>query len=108
MAAEYIKREDALYFEMEIEADPEDIQAITKGMALYGEYIKSIPAADVVEREINRGYRCYMCGAKLKWESDANFEDAGMDGHGVISYYTCPGCSAWYEIFVPIDMEEEK
>ena len=50
MAVEYIKREDALCFEMEIEADPEEIQAITKGMALYGEYIKSIPAADVAER----------------------------------------------------------
>lgn len=48
---DYISREDALNFEMEIEADPEEIQAISKGMALYGEYIKSIPAADVVERK---------------------------------------------------------
>ena len=47
---EYISREEALNFELEVEADPEDIQAITKGMALYAEYIKSIPAADVVER----------------------------------------------------------
>ena len=45
--AEYIKRDDALNFEMEIEADPSEIQAITKGMALYSEYIKDIPAVDV-------------------------------------------------------------
>ena len=48
---EYISREEALNFELEIEAKPDDIQAITKGMALYAEYIKSIPAADVIERE---------------------------------------------------------
>lgn len=49
--SDYISREDALNFEMEIEADPEEIQAITKGMALYADYIKSIPAAEVVERK---------------------------------------------------------
>ena len=48
---EYISRKEALNFELEVEADPEDIQAITKGMALYAEYIKSIPAADVVEKK---------------------------------------------------------
>lgn len=65
---DYIKREDALNFEMEIEADPEEIQAISKGMALYGEYIKSIPAADVVERKHGKiltnefGYEsCSVC-----------------------------------------------
>lgn len=48
---DYISREAALNFEMEIEADPDEIQAITKGMALYADYIKSIPAVDVVERK---------------------------------------------------------
>lgn len=47
--AEYIKRSDALNFEMEIEADPDEIQAITKGMALYGEHIKRVPAANVIK-----------------------------------------------------------
>ena len=47
--AEYIKRDDALNFEMEIEADPSEIQAITKGMALYSEYIKSIPTLQLQE-----------------------------------------------------------
>lgn len=49
---EYISREEALNFELEIEAKPDDIQAITKGMALYAEHIKNIPAADVVEKKI--------------------------------------------------------
>ena len=48
---DYISREDALNFEMEIEADPDEIQAITKGMALYADYIKKVPAADVTERK---------------------------------------------------------
>ena len=51
---EYISREEALNFELEIEAKPEDIQAITKGMALYADYIKSIPVADVVERKTGK------------------------------------------------------
>lgn len=46
---DYISREEALNFELEVEAEPEDIQAITKGMALYADYIKKIPVADVVE-----------------------------------------------------------
>lgn len=45
----YISREEALNFELSVEAEPEDIQAITKGMALYADYIKKIPVADVVE-----------------------------------------------------------
>ena len=44
---EYIDREAALNFEMDIEANPEDIQAISTGMSMYAEYIKTIPAADV-------------------------------------------------------------
>lgn len=59
MAAEYIKREDALNFEMEIEADPDEIQAITKGMSLYAEYIKSIPAADVVKRRKRKQHKTH-------------------------------------------------
>ena len=69
---DYISREDALNFEMEIEADPEEIQAISKGMALYGEYIKSIPAADVVEQKHGKllanefGYEsCSVCNYGL-------------------------------------------
>lgn len=57
---EYISREEALNFELEIEAKPEDIQAITKGMALYADYIKSIPAADVVERKKGKWKKAYL------------------------------------------------
>lgn len=49
MSGDYIRRYDALNFEMDIEADPDEIQAITKGMALMSEYIKGLPTADVVE-----------------------------------------------------------
>ena len=44
---EYISREAALNFEAEIDADPAEIQAISRGMALYAEHIKALPAADV-------------------------------------------------------------
>lgn len=48
---DYISREAALNFEMEIEASPEDIAALSHGMALMSEYIKWLPAADVVEQK---------------------------------------------------------
>ena len=48
MTQEYISREDALNFETKTTAAPSEIQAISKGMALYAEHIKAIPAADVV------------------------------------------------------------
>ena len=76
MAVEYIKREDALNFEMEIEADPGDIEAISQGMALYGEYIKSIPAADVEERK--RG----------KWGDEALYSTSW----GTYKVYRCSEC----------------
>ena len=89
---EYISREEALNFELEVEADPEDIKAITKGMALYAEYIKSIPAADVVERKKGEwarkyhkrngihylGEKCSVCGYEVM----------------VIGYDFCPNCGA--------------
>ena len=42
-----IDRDAALNFELQAEADPDEIQAITKGMALYAEHIKSLPVIEV-------------------------------------------------------------
>jgi len=53
---EYISREAALNFEAEIDADPDAIQASSRGMALYAEHIKALPAADVVPV-----VRCRVC-----------------------------------------------
>ena len=46
---DYISREAALNFEMSVECSPDEIQGVTDGMALYAEYIKQLPEADVVE-----------------------------------------------------------
>lgn len=85
---DYISREDALNFEMEIEADPDEIQAISKGMALYGEYIKSIPAAEVMERKRGEWQplnsltnKCTSCGEKYWFYLG-------------IPYNFCPHCGA--------------
>lgn len=93
MVVEYIKREEALNFEMEIEADPDEIQAITKGMALYSEYIKNLPAwqlLDVEEFEDNmRRKHCRNCNdcnglkCELCWVHDMLKEIKGaMEGSG--------------------------
>ena len=42
---EYIEREEALTFELDVEAESaEELQAIMKGMALYADYLKSLPS----------------------------------------------------------------
>lgn len=147
---EYIAREDALNFELEIESYPNEIQAITKGMALYAEHIKDVPAQRVIavedfENDMRRKHcrncndcnglkcelcwvndmfkeidkaienvehsftrRCYMCGASLSWESEAGFDEAGAEGDGIVSYYRCESCGAWYEIWVPHEREGEE
>ena len=46
---DYIKRSDALNFDMSIECEPDELSAVMEGMARVMEYIKQIPAADVVE-----------------------------------------------------------
>ena len=45
---DYIKREDALNFETSIEADPDDMPQIVRGMKLYADYLKSIDVVDAV------------------------------------------------------------
>ena len=45
---DYISRDDALNFEMDIEASPEDIQAISTGMSLMSEYIKQLSSVSIV------------------------------------------------------------
>ena len=88
--SEYISRDDALNFEMEIEAEPEEIQAISRGMALMSEHIKGLPAADVTE-----------CKAG-EWKYDPEYGwcvCSSCDGYVVLKsmkdhYNFCPNCGA--------------
>lgn len=99
---DYISREDALNFEMEIEADPGDIEAISQGMALYGEYIKSIPAAEVVERKTG-AYSAKIFTADKNplfaaplvsfWCLECDYTDKIIADR--LTYKFCPNCGAW-------------
>lgn len=89
---EYINREAALEFEMEIEADPDDIQAISTGMSMYAEHIKSIPSADVVEQKhgkwldattLDNEFICWVC-SECRHGADFVYEP----------YNYCPNCGA--------------
>lgn len=46
---DYIKRSDALNFDMSIECEPGELPAVMEGMVRVMDYIKKLPAADVVE-----------------------------------------------------------
>jgi len=78
---DYISREAALNFEMSVECSPDEIQGITDGMALYAEYIKQLPEADVVEV-----VRCRKC---KWWKSN----DCKNDTHGYVPFDENDFCS---------------
>ena len=89
---DYISREAALEFEMEIEADPDDIQAISTGMSLYAEHIKSIPAAFVERcgRWVKVGYgkpRCSICGSEQLCNHGGKYKPTKY----------CPNCGAFMQ-----------
>ncbi len=85
---DYISREAALNFEMSVECSPDEIQGVTDGMALYAEYIKQLPSADVVEVVHGEWLRtptwwvyCSVCGCEPPQETNATTR-------------FCPNCGA--------------
>lgn len=94
---DYISREAALNFEMEIEADPDEIQAITKGMALYADYIKKVPAADVVgsslyDHAIRHAVRLSMECKTGKWTEIVRY---GLSSQRAICECSVCNKNAW-------------
>ena len=85
---QYILKETALTFEMEVDAEPEDIKGITDGMSLYAEYIKSIPPEDVrpvhVKNKINN---CPFCGREARLDHDYS------NGRVISSFVCCSDVS---------------
>jgi len=50
--------------------------------------------------------KCPQCSQTLIWQSDCNYEDYGIEGEGIIGFYSCNNeeCTvADVEIFTPID-----
>ena len=37
----------------------------------------------------------------MLWDSDAAFEDRGIDGEGIVSFFHCPNCEADIELYLP-------
>lgn len=74
---DYIKRSDALNFDMSIECEPDELSAVMEGMARVMDYIKQIPVADVVE--VVHG----------KWEYDLRLS---QDGKRWMHGFACTNC----------------
>lgn len=48
---------------------------------------------------------CWHCHTELIWGSDFDFEDCGLEGEGIVSYFTCPNCPATVEVTLPSEGE---
>lgn len=40
----------------------------------------------------------------MNWNDDASYEELGIEGEGIVSFYECKKCGVWMEIYIP---EEE-
>lgn len=49
---------------------------------------------------------CYHCETELIWGSDNTFEDAGIDGEGILTVLSCPECEAYVEVFKEYEEDE--
>ena len=50
---------------------------------------------------------CWHCNTELIWGGDHDYEDYGMEGEGIISNLSCPNCSSFVEVYLPI-LDEKK
>lgn len=56
-------------------------------------------------------YKCFHCGAEaVGWCSDADFEDIGREGEGVVHFLECGSCGAriTYEVGDEAEAEAEQ
>ena len=60
-------------------------------------------------KQRNEMFRCFYCGTKLCWNSDANLSDIGYsdDDFVIVSFYHCPNCGRDYEIADPPQEERD-
>ena len=93
---DYISRSDALNFDMSVECEPDELSAVMEGMARVMDYIKQIPAADVVEVVHGEWKPC------SHYDSDTHMIcECSVCGDTVWVYYNserewnyCPNCGA--------------
>lgn len=48
---------------------------------------------------------CWFCRTEMRWESDFNREDFGLEGDGVVTVLTCPNCQATAQFYSPTEEE---
>lgn len=53
---------------------------------------------------------CWHCGedTPMIWGSDFSFEDIGLDGDGIVSFFTCSKCKCYAEVYLPFNEDEEE
>ena len=44
-------------------------------------------------------WKCFLCGHKVMWQSDYDFEDFGCDGEGIVHTFVCSHCGADYVVY---------
>ena len=50
---------------------------------------------------------CWHCRSELIWGSDADYDDVGLDGEGIVSFLSCPKCPTNVEVFYTIKSVDE-
>lgn len=51
---------------------------------------------------------CWFCGGNMSWESDADFEDYGINGDRIVASLTCSECGATAEFYTKREEEQDE
>ena len=59
------------------------------------------------EKESARRDVCWLCGGRLIWQSDYNYDEIYGEGEGIVAILQCSECGASVEYALRTDEEEE-
>ena len=46
---------------------------------------------------------CWHCKKDLIWGGDNDCADYDMEGEGIVSNLSCPGCGSFVEVYLPLE-----
>lgn len=49
---------------------------------------------------------CWLCGGRLIWDSDFNYDEVYGEGEGIVAFLHCTGCGARVEFAQRTDEED--
>ena len=50
--------------------------------------------------------KCWYCRENMIWGADFDYEDYCLEGEGIVSNFSCTGCEATTEFYLPLNEDK--